>query len=154
MYKNADFIKRQRKIHLRTSRGPKTHKGLKRVTRVQCSWIFIFSKYHIWKPSPRPQKSKKFKNNFARASRFLVHFFVVTARLRHESALLWRANIQYSDFRFVFQNFDTVFRRSERDGKSEIKFEAARMHFLNDVCCSFRHRCCLSYLRFPPENVD
>ena len=42
MYKNAEFIKRQREIHLRTSRGSKTHKGLKRVTCVQCSWIFIF----------------------------------------------------------------------------------------------------------------
>ena len=61
---------------------------------------------------------------------------------------------QYGDFPFLFLNFDTVFRRTERDGKSEIKFEAARMHFLSDVCCSFCHRCCLSYLSFPPENVE
>ena len=27
---------------------PETHKGLKRVTRVQCSWAFTF--YHFWKP--------------------------------------------------------------------------------------------------------
>ena len=33
---------------------PETHKGLKRVTRVQC---FTFSTYHIWKPSLRPQKT-------------------------------------------------------------------------------------------------
>ena len=99
-------------------------------------------------------KKNKFENNSARASRFFVHFFVVTARLRHESALWWRAKTQYSDFCFLFQNFYTVFRRSERDEKSEIKFEAARIHFLSDVCGSFRHHCCLSFLRFPSENVE
>ena len=31
-------------------------------------------------------KYKKQNNNFARASRFIVHFFAVTARLRRESA--------------------------------------------------------------------
>ena len=36
---------------------PETHKGLKRVTCVQCSYKFIFSRYHIWKPSLRPQKT-------------------------------------------------------------------------------------------------
>ena len=71
------------------------------------------------------KKKKKFENNFAGASRFFVHFFVVTARLRHESALWWRAKTQYSDFCFLFQKFYTVLRRGERDGKSEINFEAA-----------------------------
>ena len=104
--------------------------------------------------NPRCGLKKKFENNFARASRFFVHFFVVTARLRHERGLLWRAKTQYSDFRFLFPKFDTVIRQSERDRKSEIKFEAARIHFLSDVCCSFSPRRCLSYLRFPPENVD
>jgi len=28
----------------------------------------------------------RFNNNFARASRFFVHFFAIPARLRHESA--------------------------------------------------------------------
>ena len=38
------------------------------------------------------QKSNRF-NNFARALRFFVHFFAVTARLRRENAefhVLWR----------------------------------------------------------------
>ena len=43
-----------------------------------------FSKYHIWKPSLRPQKRNGF--NFARVSPFFVHFFAVTAWLWHESA--------------------------------------------------------------------
>ena len=33
--------------------------------------LFFFVKYHIWKPSLRPQKSSRFNNNFALASRFL-----------------------------------------------------------------------------------
>ena len=44
-----------------------------------------FSKYHIWKPLLRVSKSR-FDINFAHASRFVVHFFVIIARLRHESA--------------------------------------------------------------------
>ena len=31
--------------------------------------LFFFVKYHIWKPSLRPQKSSRFNNNFALASR-------------------------------------------------------------------------------------
>ena len=95
MYKNADFIKRQREIHLRTSRGSKTHKGSKRVTRVQCSWIFIFLSTIFGNPRWRPQKNNLFNNNIARPSRFFVNFFAATARLRRESAyfhVLWRAN--------------------------------------------------------------
>ena len=33
--------------------------------------LFFFVKYHIWKPSLRPQKSSRFNLNFALASRFL-----------------------------------------------------------------------------------
>ena len=58
-------------------------------------------------------------NNFARASRFFVTFFAVIARLRHESAILWRVKTQHSDFLFLFLNYDTVLRRTQRDGKSE-----------------------------------
>ena len=32
-------------------------RGLKHVTRIQCSWTFIFIKYSMWKPSPRPHWS-------------------------------------------------------------------------------------------------
>ena len=41
--------------------------------------------YEIVKKSDK-FKYKKQNNNFARASRFIVHFFAVTARLRRESA--------------------------------------------------------------------
>ena len=32
-------------------------RGLKHLTRIQCSWTFIFIKYNMWKPSPRPHCS-------------------------------------------------------------------------------------------------
>ena len=54
------------------------------------------------------QESEMFdkqNNNSARASRFLVHFFAVTARLRTKIFwihYLWRTKTQYDDFRFVF----------------------------------------------------
>ena len=62
-----------------------------------------------------------------------VHFFAVPGRLRHKSALLWRAKTKYSDFNFLFLNFHTVFRRNESDGISAIKFETAPIHFLSDL---------------------
>ena len=72
-----------------------------------------FSKYHIWKPLLRASKSR-FNNNFAHALRFSVHFFAITARLRHESAydftFCGRQNKQDSDFSFLFLNFNSVFR--------------------------------------------
>ena len=49
--------------------------------------------------------------NSARASRFFVHFFTITARLRCESALfhvLWRTWAQ-DDFVFLVLHFDMVF---------------------------------------------
>ena len=96
----------------------KKHKVFKRVTCIQCSWTFIFCEYHIiWKPLLRPQKSNRLNNNFAR---FFVHFFAISAWLQHKSALLWRVKTQYSDFLFLFVNFDTVFRRIEWDGISAI----------------------------------
>ena len=83
---------------------------------------------------------------FARASRFFVHVFAVTAQLRRESALfhvLWRTWAQ-DDFVFLVLHFDMVFYNStpdkmshiwwiERDGISAIKFEAARLHFFVPV---------------------
>ena len=80
MYKNADFIKRQREIHLRTTRGSKTHKGVETCNSRSMLVNILFSKYDIWKPSLRPQKNNLFNNNIARASRFFVHFFAATAR--------------------------------------------------------------------------
>ena len=50
-------------------------------------------------------------NNFARALRFFVHFFVVSARLRRENALfnvLWRTWTQGNNF-LLFFCYDTVF---------------------------------------------
>ena len=40
---------------------------------------------------------------------------------------------QYSDFLFLFLNFDKVSRRTEREEISASKFEAARIHILSDV---------------------
>ena len=48
-------------------------------------------------------------------SRFLVHFFVVTARLRCEIAyfhVLWRRWAYDNDFLFLFLHFHTVFKNS------------------------------------------
>ena len=95
-----------------------------------------FSKYDIWKPSLRPQKNNLFNNNIARASRFFVHFFAATARLRRESAyfhVLWRAKKQDNDFLFLFLNFDAIIwelhvsARSEREKRSpEVKNTAGQ----------------------------
>ena len=101
--------------------------------------VNIRFKYRIWKPSLRRQKSNKFNNNFAQASRFFVHFFAVTARLRHESALLWRAKTQYSDFLFLFLNIDTVLRRTE--GEEIIANTLFKWRF-----CSCPRHCCWSFL--------
>ena len=46
-------------------------------------------KIRRWRRQRRRQKGNKFNNqnnNFARASRFFVYFFAVTARLRRENA--------------------------------------------------------------------
>ena len=59
-----------------------------------------------------------------------------------EFHVLSRTWTQYNDFLFHFLNFDTVFKnsspeknaniwRTERDGKSAVQFEAARVHFLS-----------------------
>ena len=53
-------------------------------------------------------------NNFARASRFSVHFFAVTtAGLQRETEIefhvLWRTWRQDNDFLFFFLNFDKLF---------------------------------------------
>ena len=86
-------------------------------------------------------------SNFARVSRFFVHFLAVVARLRRKSAyfhLLSRTCTQENCFLFLFLNFDTVFQNSplekftsicriERDGITPIKFEVAPIHFLKDV---------------------
>ena len=55
--------------------------------------------------------AKKQNNNFARASRFLVHFLAVVARLQREPAkfTFCRGREQKTTtFRLVFLNFDAV----------------------------------------------
>ena len=50
-------------------------------------------------------------NNFARASRFFVHFFTVNARLRRENALfhvLCRKSTKDDDFLFLFLKFNSL----------------------------------------------
>ena len=86
-------------------------------------------------------------NNFARASRFFVHFFAVIARLQRESAwihVLSRTGTQDNNFLFFSWTLIQSFRiqlqktfaniwRSKRGGISAIKFEAVRLLFLSDV---------------------
>ena len=53
----------------------------------------------------------KQNNNFARASRFFVHFFAAEARLQRETAkflVLSRTGTKDNDLLFLFLNFDTV----------------------------------------------
>ena len=86
-------------------------------------------------------------NNFARTSRFFVHFYAVVARLQRETAffpILSRTCTQDNNYLFLYLNFDTVLQNStpkkfahiwkiKRDGISAIKFKAARIHFFGDV---------------------
>ena len=64
------------------------------------------------------KKSNRFNNqnnNFARASRFFVHFFAVTARLRHENAnfhFLQRKYTSDDEISSLFLNLDMVLRNS------------------------------------------
>ena len=51
-------------------------------------------------------------NNFARALRFFLHFFAVTARPQRKSAsfhVFWRMCTQDKQFHLLFVNLDTVF---------------------------------------------
>ena len=58
------------------------------------------------------KKAKEFyhqNNNFARASRFFVHFFAVVARLRHETCqfhISWKTRTRKNDFLFLFLKLD------------------------------------------------
>ena len=52
-------------------------------------------------------------NNFARASRFFVHFLAVVARLRHETYLHVKLNLL--NFLFLFVNLDTILWDSTRN---------------------------------------
>ena len=48
-------------------------------------------------------------NNFARASRFFVHFFAVVARLRRETCqfhISWKTRTRKNDFLFLFLKLD------------------------------------------------
>ena len=86
-------------------------------------------------------------NNFARASRFLVHFFAVTARLRCENALIsrfvedvnTRQRLSFSFPELWYSLLELNSRKNaniwriERDGISAIRFEAVRRHFFSGV---------------------
>ena len=73
--------------------------------RVRSDWKWSISKFQFWQrildiyrqpllrsddgdDNENVKKSKRFnkQNNFSRASRFFVHFFAITARLRRENA--------------------------------------------------------------------
>ena len=64
------------------------------------------------------QKSTRFNeqnNNFARASRFFVHFFAVTARLQRENAqlhILWWTYTRDDEIFLLFMNLHMVLRNS------------------------------------------
>ena len=89
----------------------------------------------------------KQNNNFARASRFFVHFFAVTARLRRENAWfhsLWRTQTSDDQFFFLFLNLSAVDKKSnlekfthiwhfQRIGINATTFEKARIPFQSDV---------------------
>ena len=84
------------------------------------------------------KKSSRFNNqnnNFARASRFFVHFFSVTARLRPENASffnLYSGSTQLSDDEIssLFLNLDMVLRNST--------FIRVHLHLTKLVTCSNR----------------
>ena len=69
---------------IESCKGKRVSHKRKRVTAFSAR-EYSYSKYHIWKPSLRRQKAG-LTTTFARASHFFVHFFAITARLRHDSA--------------------------------------------------------------------
>ena len=95
------------------------------------------------------QKSNWFrlaKHNFAGASRFTVHFFAFTARLRRKMPnFTFFGGREHKTTTYFFFSWTSIalqnstpetianIWRIERDGINAIKFEAARMHFLRDV---------------------
>ena len=90
-------------------------------------------------------------NNFARAPRFFVHFFAVTARLRRGTPgfhVFWRTWTQDDDFVFVFLNFDTVLWNSNPEKFANIWRITRAGISANSLFKwrfrSRRRRCCLS----------
>ena len=70
------------------------------------------------------QKSNRFSNQnntFARASRFFVHFFAVTARLRRENAQFHVVQRRYTsddEISSLYLNLDMVLRNSTLEGST------------------------------------
>ena len=96
------------------------------------------------KKSSRFQLGKK--NNFARASRFFVHFFAVISPLVEDMNTRQRPSFSFSDLwcsplEFNSKKVANIW-RIERDGIRAIKFEAARTLFN----WSFRSRSSRYYL--------
>ena len=85
----------------------------------------------------KSKKSSKFHNNFAHASHFFVHFFAITAWLRHESAqfyVLWREKHKTTTSFFPwtliesygFSSRKTFFLTNEPTKKAEINILTAQ----------------------------
>ena len=125
----AELTKRKKEV--------RSEKELKPVTHIQCSWIFIFSKYHTWKPSLRPQERNRF--NFAHASPFLyislpslhdygmkVPIFMICEGRKHKTMTFfffsWTSikSLKFNSRKNLL-TFDYL---NEMD-----KFEAVRIHF-------------------------
>ena len=100
---------------------PFTEKGVKAVLKK--TWIPAcpLGKHpsRFSRPGQRRQQRERQKgdsfywqnNNFARTSRFFVHFFAVVARPQRESAqfhVFSRTGTKDNNFPFLFLNFDTV----------------------------------------------
>ena len=90
-------------------------------------------------------------NNFARASRFFIHFFTVASRLQRESAYNFTfcrgserrqqlyfsfLELWYSLLEFNSRKFANIW-RIERVGISAIKYEVPKIHILSDVFVDF-----------------
>ena len=116
--------------------------------RVRCDWKWSISKFQFWQrildiyrqpllrsddrdDSENVKKSKRFnnQNNFSRESRFFVHFFAVTERLRRENAFFQRKYTS-DEISSLFLNLDMVLRNST--------FRRAHLHLTKLVTWSNR----------------
>ena len=98
-------------------------------------------------------------NKFSRASRSFVHFFALVATWKCLNLRFCRGHQEHKTTTFFFSSWTLIqsFRiqlqkrfsniwRGKRDGMSEIKFRATRLHFLSDVFVAVAVVCCLSSL--------
>ena len=91
------------------------HENNKKISRL--SDLFKSTSYVKRRRRQRERQKKTIgldwqNNNFARASRFFVHFFAVASRLTRKGAyfqVLSKTWTQDNDFLFLFLNLDTFF---------------------------------------------